>query len=87
MQHTEEEKAGVNNRFVLETPPSHFPILPPNQNGTNVVEIRPSELKWEVAFVVRRAVHGCVNRIRLWPLWRDDRSGVLIGQRAYWLMT
>ncbi len=22
---------------------------------------------------------GCVNRIRLWPLRRDDQSGVLIG--------
>ncbi len=22
---------------------------------------------------------GCVNRIRLWPLRRDDHSGVLIG--------
>ncbi len=32
--------------------------------------------------------HGCVNRIRLWPLKRDDHSGVLIGsggtQRSGW---
>ncbi len=31
---------------------------------------------------------GCVNRIRLWPLQRDDHSGVLIGsggtQRSDW---
>ncbi len=25
------------------------------------------------------APRGCVNRIRLWPLRRDDHSGVLIG--------
>ncbi len=30
---------------------------------------------------------GCVNKIYLWPLRRDDHSGVLIGQRACWLMT
>ncbi len=34
-------------------------------------------------------VRGCVNRIRLWPLRRDDHSGVLIGaggrQRSDWL--
>ncbi len=24
-------------------------------------------------------VHGCANRIRLWPLRRDDHSGILIG--------
>ncbi len=32
---------------------------------------------------------GCVNKIRLWPLRRDDRSGVLIGavgtRRSDWL--
>ncbi len=31
---------------------------------------------------------GCVNRIRLWSLRRDDHSGVLIGaggtRRSYW---
>ncbi len=39
-------------------------------------------------------VRGCVNRIRVWPLRRDENSGaligaggVLIGQRACWLMT
>ncbi len=33
-------------------------------------------------------LRGCVNRIRLWPLRRDDHSGVLIGaggtQRTDW---
>ncbi len=32
---------------------------------------------------------GCVNRIRLWPLRRDDHSGVLIGaggeRRSDWV--
>ncbi len=28
-----------------------------------------------------------MNRIRLWPLKRDDHSGALIGQRACGLMT
>ncbi len=27
---------------------------------------------------------GCVNRIRLWPLMRDDHSGVLIGAGVAW---
>ncbi len=33
-------------------------------------------------------LHSCANRIRLWPLRRDDHSGVLIGasetRRADW---
>ncbi len=32
--------------------------------------------RWRSCSVVSR---GCVNRIRLWPLRRDDHSGVLIG--------
>ncbi len=32
--------------------------------------------KWRSCSGVPR---GCVNRIRLWPLRRDDHSGVLIG--------
>ncbi len=32
--------------------------------------------RWHLCSVVPR---GCVNRIRLWPLRRDDHSGVLIG--------
>ncbi len=27
---------------------------------------------------------GCVNRIRLWPLRRDDHSGALIGAGGTW---
>ncbi len=27
---------------------------------------------------------GCVNRIRFWPLRRDDHSGVLIGTGGTW---
>ncbi len=27
---------------------------------------------------------GCVNRIRLWPLRRDEHSGVLIGAAETW---
>ncbi len=27
---------------------------------------------------------GCVNRIRLWPLRRDDHSGVLSGAGGTW---
>ncbi len=34
--------------------------------------IQPYERNYEVA-------RGCVNRIHLWPLRRDDHSGVLIG--------
>ncbi len=29
---------------------------------------------------IKRWRSCCVNRIRLWPLRRDDRSGVLIGE-------
>ncbi len=33
-------------------------------------------------------LRGCVNKIRLWPLRRDDHSGILIGtdreQRSDW---
>ncbi len=36
-----------------------------------------------------RSCSGCVNKIRLWSLRRDDRSGVLIGaggtRRSDWL--
>ncbi len=32
--------------------------------------------RWRSCSGVQR---GCVNRIRLWPLRRDDYSGVLIG--------
>ncbi len=32
--------------------------------------------RWRSCSVV---AHGCVNRIRLWLVRRDDRSGVLIG--------
>ncbi len=48
---------------------------------------------WRSCSVVPR---GCLSRIRLWPLRRDDHSGVLIGaggtqrsdwKRACWLMT
>ncbi len=41
--------------------------------------------RWRSCSVVTR---GCVNRIRLWPLRRDNQSGVLIGaggtQRSDW---
>ncbi len=36
---------------------------------------------WRSCSVVPR---GCVNRIRLWPLRRDDHSGVLIGAGGMW---
>ncbi len=52
-------------------------------------KIQPSKRCYELAFVSSCVVRGCVNRIRLWPLRRDDHSGILIGagvlivQRVY----
>ncbi len=42
-------------------------------------KIQPSERYYEVVFVFRRAARLCVPKLRLWPTWRDDHSGVLIG--------
>ncbi len=38
-------------------------------------------MSWRSCSVVPR---GCVIRIRLWPLRRDDHSGVLIGVGGTW---
>ncbi len=38
--------------------------------------------RWRLCSGVPR---GCVNRIRLWPLRRDDHSGILIGAGGRWL--
>ncbi len=46
--------------------------------GKCIREIQPSKRYKEVALEFRRAVRLC-NRIYLWPLRRDDHSGVLIG--------
>ncbi len=37
--------------------------------------------RWRTCSVVTRV---CVNRIRLWPLMRNDRSYVLIGAGETW---
>ncbi len=50
-----------------------FVSTPPNQSGM-VAKDELVSLK-NVSVVVC----DCVNRIRLWPVGRDDRSGVLIG--------
>ncbi len=42
--------------------------------GDELGKIQTPERYYELAFVF-----GGVNRIRLWPLKRDDHSGVLIG--------
>ncbi len=60
-------------------------ITPPNLNGStakgglmrreNVLGSLQSSERCNEMVVTR----GCVNRIRIWPLKRDERSGVLIG--------
>ncbi len=49
-------------------------------------KLQPSERYYEVR-LCSGVMRGCVNRIQLWPLRRDDYSGVMIGQHACWLMT
>ncbi len=50
-------------------------------------KIQPSKRCYELAFVFNLP-RDCVYRIRLWPLRRDDHSGVLIGaagtRRSHW---
>ncbi len=65
--------------FVLGTAPSHVSI-PPNQNGTMINEAGKYSLKkeiqrWRPSSGVPR---GCVIRIRLWPLRRNE------GRRSDW---
>ncbi len=53
---------------------------PPNKNGKMA---KARLLRWENVLLGWRlcsgVTRGCVYRIRLWPLRRDDYSGVLIG--------
>ncbi len=48
-----------------------------NEAGNVLGKMQPSKRHYELAFVFSCATRLCV-RIRLWPLRRDDHSGVLI---------
>ncbi len=69
----------VNSQCALRTAPSHISIPQikmARKDGAGEYSLLNDVTRWRLCSVVPRA---CENRIGLWPLGRDDNSGVLIG--------